>query len=45
MTTDDPRFDASRVIRAPRGAERIKGAYAWRSFLHQGSPIACTLTW
>lgn len=23
------------------GPERIKGAYAWRSFLHQGSPIAC----
>lgn len=23
------------------GHERIKGAYAWRSFLHQGSRIAC----
>jgi len=23
------------------GHERIKGAYAWRSFLDQGSPIAC----
>jgi len=23
------------------GPERIKGAYAWRSFLHQGSRIAC----
>ncbi|TFW28860.1 amidohydrolase [Massilia arenosa] len=23
------------------GHERIKGAYAWRSFLHQGSKIAC----
>jgi predicted amidohydrolase YtcJ len=23
------------------GAERIKGAYAWRSFLQQGSKIAC----
>ncbi|MES2126876.1 MAG: amidohydrolase [Pseudomonadota bacterium] len=23
------------------GAERMKGAYAWRSFLHQGSRIAC----
>lgn len=23
------------------GAQRIKGAYAWRTFLKQGSPIAC----
>ncbi len=23
------------------GPERIKGAYAWRSFLHQGSRVAC----
>lgn len=23
------------------GSQRIKGAYAWRSFLHQGSRIAC----
>jgi predicted amidohydrolase YtcJ len=23
------------------GPQRIKGAYAWRSFLHQGSPVAC----
>lgn len=23
------------------GAERIKGAYAWRTFLHQGSRVAC----
>ncbi|TFW35798.1 amidohydrolase [Massilia horti] len=23
------------------GSERIKGAYAWRTFLHQGSRIAC----
>lgn len=23
------------------GSERIKGAYAWRTFLHQGSRVAC----
>jgi hypothetical protein len=28
------------------GPQRIKGAYAWRSFLRQGSRIACVLqTW
>lgn len=34
--TSDKNMAESRV-----GAERIKGAYAWRSFLHQGSRIAC----
>jgi len=29
------------MAEARLGHERIKGAYAWRSFLHQGSPIAC----
>ena len=34
--TSDKNMAESRV-----GPERIKGAYAWRSFLHQGSRIAC----
>jgi predicted amidohydrolase YtcJ len=34
--TSDKNMAESRV-----GAERIKGAYAWRTFLHQGSRIAC----
>jgi predicted amidohydrolase YtcJ len=34
--TSDKNMAESRV-----GAERIKGAYAWRSFLHQGARIAC----
>ncbi|SFD74295.1 amidohydrolase [Massilia yuzhufengensis] len=34
--TSDKNMAETRV-----GAERIKGAYAWRSFLHQGSRIAC----
>ncbi|MCA1247278.1 amidohydrolase [Massilia sp. MS-15] len=34
--TSDKNMAETRV-----GPERIKGAYAWRSFLHQGSRIAC----
>ncbi|MBQ5946276.1 amidohydrolase [Massilia sp. ST3] len=34
--TSDKNMAETRV-----GPERIKGAYAWRSFLHQGSKIAC----
>ncbi len=34
--TSDKNMAETRV-----GHERIKGAYAWRSFLHQGSRIAC----
>ena len=34
--TSDKNMAESRV-----GPERIKGAYAWRTFLHQGSRIAC----
>jgi predicted amidohydrolase YtcJ len=34
--TSDKNMAESRI-----GPERIKGAYAWRSFLHQGSRIAC----
>ena len=34
--TSDKNMAESRV-----GPDRIKGAYAWRSFLHQGSRIAC----
>jgi predicted amidohydrolase YtcJ len=34
--TSDKNMAENRV-----GPERIKGAYAWRSFLHQGSRIAC----
>ena len=34
--TSDKNMAESRV-----GAERMEGAYAWRSFLHQGSRIAC----
>ena len=34
--TSDKNMAETRV-----GPERIKGAYAWRTFLHQGSRIAC----
>jgi predicted amidohydrolase YtcJ len=34
--TSDKNMAESRI-----GAERMKGAYAWRSFLQQGSRIAC----
>jgi predicted amidohydrolase YtcJ len=34
--TSDKNMAETRV-----GPDRIKGAYAWRSFLHQGSRIAC----
>ena len=34
--TSDKNMAETRV-----GPERIKGAYAWRTFLHQGSTIAC----
>lgn len=34
--TSDKNMAENRV-----GPQRIKGAYAWRSFLHQGSRIAC----